>query len=266
MNKRRIFAISAFVYLFLAAFTFHPDIKTIFCQAQFLTKGVFNIYSFFIANPEKAFLGPFVYPPLAYYIYGLFYIPIKIIGGSGFIEWLGMGNDAIGVPHIYQYLFSIKLPAILIHFFTGYILMRFFDEEEVQKRALVFWFFNPVSIYVVAFMGQIDSFVVLLTVISLLYAHKKPILSLIILGLGAAVKTYPLLLIPFFAIIIGKNWRGRFKYFVLGFLPYIFIILPYIRTQAFYSSSFASGLSMRIFELKLPIGYGENIVILPGIL
>src|SRR3990170_4422941 len=111
MTKKQIFALAAFTYLFLAPFTYHPDIKTIFYQTQFLTQGVFNIYAFFATNPDLAFLGPFVYPPLAYLIYGLLFIPVKILAGSGFVQWLAMGNDAVGVSHIFQYLFVMKIPA-----------------------------------------------------------------------------------------------------------------------------------------------------------
>lgn len=266
MTKKQIFVLAAFTYLFLAPFTYHPDIKTIFYQSQFLSQGIFNIYSFFAANPEKAFLGPFVYPPLAFFTFGLLFIPVKMIAGSGFVDWLGMGNDAVGVTHIFQYLFVLKLPVIIAHFITAFVMMKFIDGEKKQKIALSLWFFNPISLYTVGFMGQIDSFAVLLTVLALLLAKKKSIYATVLLGLGAAFKTYPLLVLPFLAIYSGKTWSKKLLSFALGFGTYLLFILPFITTPAFYSSTFVSGLSQRLFELKLYLGFGENILIVPALL
>jgi len=266
MTKKQIFVLAAFTYLFLAPFTYHPDIKTIFYQSQFLSQGIFNIYSFFAANPEKAFLGPFVYPPLAFFTFGLLFIPVKMIAGSGFVDWLGMGNDAVGVTHIFQYLFVLKLPVIIAHFITAFVMMKFIDGEKKQKIALSLWFFNPISLYTVGFMGQIDSFAVLLTVLALFLAKKKSIYATVLLGLGAAFKTYPLLVLPFLAIYSGKTWSKKLLSFALGFGTYLLFILPFITTPAFYSSTFVSGLSQRLFELKLYLGFGENILIVPALL
>ena len=266
MTKRNIFATALFIYLFLAAFTYHPDIKTIFYQTQFLTKGVFNIYSFFAANPEKAYLGPFVYPPLAYFLYGIFFIPVKLIAGSGFVQWLGMGNDAVGVTHIFRYLFALKIPAIVIHFISAFVITGFFQDKSLQKKALLFWFFNPVSIYVVVFMGQIDAMAVLLSILALFYANKKPLFSSFLLGLGGAIKTYPLLLIPYLAIIAGSSWKRRALNIAIGFAAYLIFVMPFLKTPAFFSSTFVSGLSQRLFEARILLGYGENILIIPVIL
>src|SRR3989344_1394421 len=266
MTKKQIFVLAAFTYLFPAPFTYHPDIKTIFYQSQFLSQGIFNIYSFFAANPGKAFLGPFVYPPLAFFTFGLLFIPVKMIAGSGFVDWLGMGNDAVGVTHIFQCLFVLKLPVIIAHFITAFVMMKFIDGEKKQKIALSLWFFNQISLYTVGFMGQIDSFAVLLTVLALLLAKKKSIYATVLLGLGAAFKTYPLLVLPFLAIYSGKTWSKKLLSFALGFGTYLLFILPFITTPAFYSSTFVSGLSQRLFELKLYVGFGENILIIPAIL
>jgi len=266
MTKRQIFSLALFVYLLLAPFTYHPDIKTIFYQSQFFSQGFFNIYSFFDVHRDLAFLGQFVYPPLAYFIYGALFIPVKVMAGNGFVNWLAMGSDAVSVPHIFQYIFAMKLPAIIAFFVTGNILNKHFDSEVDQKKSLLLWFFNPISIYVVAFMSQIDSIAVLMTVLSLFCASKKPKLALVILGLGAAFKTYPLILIPFMALILGITWKKKLIYMFFGFVPYFLTILPFLKTPAFLTSTLVSGLSQRLFELRMSVGYGESILLVPAFL
>ena len=263
MGNRRIYAIAAFFYIFILPLFFHPDIKTIFYQSQFLLQGVTNIYSFIASNPAQAISGPFVYPPLAYFLLGITYLPVKLIAGAGFSEWLAMGNDAVGVVGIYRYLFAMKLPLLITFFISGYILTRLVDGKETRSRLLLLWFFNPISIYTVGFMGQIDSMVVMTTVLAVYYAKRRPYLASALLGIGGLIKSYPLLLIPFFAVLVSSKWKDRIKVAIPGFLVYFLGIIPYLSTPAFYESSLVSGLSQRMFQLSISLGFGVEIPIIP---
>ncbi len=265
-SMRKTLLAGTFLYIFLAPFFFHPDIKTIFYLSQFLKDGVFNIYEFLAANPDRVLLGPFVYPPLAYFLFGTLFLPVKILAGSGFVEWLSMGNDAVAVPHIFQYLFSIKLPLILVHTATGFFLVRLLDNPREKIIALTIWFFNPISIYIVAMMGQFDGIPAFLTVVSLVLVSRQPYLSVFILGLAAALKSYPLFLLPFMVLFLGKTWFTRIKFLAIGLSTYLITIIPYLRTPEFYEDALVSNLSQRIFEISLPIGFNERLLIIPGII
>ena len=264
-SLRNIFFAALFLYIFLAPFFFHPDLKTILYQSQFLSNGVTNIYRFLAENPDRAYLGPFVYPPLAYFIFGVLFAPIKFFAGGGFVDWLGMGNDAVSVAHIHRYLFVMKLPLIFVHFVTGVILTRLLQDKKKRGVLLLVWFFNPISLYVVSLMGQFDGIAVLATVLALMWAAKRPHWSALMLGIGGAIKSYPLLLLPFLAITAGKGLKQQLKIFVIGLIPYLLVITPFLKTQAFYQNTLVSGLSQRIFQAALPIGFDERIILFPGI-
>ena len=51
MKKLVILAVA--LRLLVAAFIFHPDIKTIGFQTSFLKEGVFNIYSYLVDNKKS---------------------------------------------------------------------------------------------------------------------------------------------------------------------------------------------------------------------
>ena len=187
VEVKRSLLVAAFFYFFIAPFFFHPDIKIIYYLSQFFSHGVFNIYQYIAANPDKALLGPFVYPPLSYFVIGLIHPVVNFLAGPGFTPWLGMGNDAVDVAGIFRYLFLIKTPLILALLATGWALSK----VSTRRNLLWIWFFNPVTIYVVGFMGQIDILPVMLTVFALLLAKPKPFLAAVLLGLGGALKTYP---------------------------------------------------------------------------
>lgn len=264
INEHRIvLAVGLFTYFLIAPFYFHPDIKTIFYLAHFLKEGVFNIYDFIAQNPERSFLGPFVYPPLTYFLFGLLYFPISLLAGLNFDKWLAMGNTAVSVDNIFRYIFLLKLPVILAHLATGVLLTRFFIEKKKAKHVLLLWLFNPVSLYVVGFMGQFDGIVAGVTVVSLLYFRKRPFLSMAILGLAAAMKTYPLILIPFLAFSGSGKIIDKLKLISVGIIPYFLFIVPYLSTPAFYGDTLTSSLSKRVFDLSLPFWTGVSVPVVP---
>ena len=259
----QIFLAAVFLRIFLAPFFFHPDTKTNYYNSHFLSSGVVNIYEFLAKNPDKAFLGEFSYPPLTYFFYGLLYYPLKVILGPDFLNWLAMGNDAVAVPNIFRYLFFMKVPLFFFEFFVGFLITKILKDEKEIKRALLFWFFNPANIYAITFMGQFDIIPAFLTVLALyLVVNKRKVVwGAIALGLGGALKTYPLLLLPFLSIIATKGLWKQFKVFILGLFPYLLFVLPFLTSASFSQSSFVSGLSQRLFILNLSIGFEEQILL-----
>lgn len=267
MNQHaKIFIVAGFFYLFIAPFFFHPDIKVITYLAQFLSQGVFNIYDFVATHPDRSFLGPFVYPPLAYFVWGMIFPVINYLGGADFSAWLAMGNDAVGVPHLLRYLFLLKLPLIGAHLLAGNLLVRQVADIKKRRIILLFWFFNPVAIYTVGLMGQIDVLPVLTTVLALVWFRKHSLLSAVMLGLGAATKTYPLLLLPFAALLGATSLRKSLAILAAGALAYLALVLPFLTTPAFWQDTLTSGLTQRIFQLGLPLGFGENVLLVPAYL
>ncbi len=265
-NTTSIVIFALFTYLFISPFFFHPDLKIIYHHAQFLTSGVFNIYSFLNSHPEHATLGQFVYPPLAYLVFGLLTSIAKIFSGPEFISWLAQGNTAVSTPYIFRYLFMLKRPLVLIHIFTGLLIGRLFTKEEEKKWSMAIWFFNPISIYVVAVIGQFDIIPVFLTVLSLVLFPKKPFLAAICLGLGGSLKTYPLLLLPFLSVAAFPGWPKRILVAVVGLMPYLLFTLPFIKDPNFINNVLVSGLSQRLFHASLPIGFDKSILIIPGLI
>lgn len=257
--------VSTFVYLFIAPFFFQPDLKVIYYLSQFFSHGVIDIYKFLGENPEKSFLGPFVYLPLSYFTFGVLFIPVKLLAGSNFVDWLGMGNDAVSIPQIFRYIFLMKFPLIVVHLATGWLLTKVLTEARLKTVILFVWFFNPISLYVVGMMGQLDGIPTLLTVLAFLLAGRNPYLSALLLGFGASFKSYPLLMLPFLSVVATNTWRKSVGVFFVGIIPFVLTIFPFLATPEFYRDALASGLALRIFEARIQIGFNEQILVLPAI-
>ena len=260
-----IIIFATFFYLFLSPFFFHPDLKIIYHHSQFLSAGVVNIYSFLAQNPEHSSLGQFVYPPLTYLVFGILFPVVRIFAGSEFTSWLAQGNTAVVTPFIFRYLFLLKLPLVLVHLYTGYLISRFFKDQRDQALSLSLWYFNPISIYTVAIIGQFDIFPVFFTVASLALFHKKKFFwSVVCLGLGASLKTYPLLLLPFVSLAASEKWPRRIGLFIAGLVPYLIFITPFIRDPNFITNVLASGLSQRLFSAEVSIGFDKGVMLVPA--
>lgn len=248
MTTKKIIGLGTVCYLLLIPFFYHPDLKIIYYLANFLSAGVGNIYAYISTHPGAANLGNFVYPPAAYFSLGLLAIVIKPLAGESWASWLGMGNDAVNTIHLFRYLFLMKLPLVAAHSVSALLLVKLVADEKRKKLLALLWFFNPVSIYVVVMMGQIDGLAALTVIAAVVLASKKPYLAALLLGIGAAIKTFPLLFLPLLLIFIPGNLLKRLWVGIIGGLSYLIWIGPYLTTPAFYSSTLVSGLSQRVFH------------------
>ena len=264
MNKKILYA-GILLYLLLIPFFYHSDIKEIYFKSQFLSQGVFNIYSHLTGSAETGLFGPFNYQPFTYFLFGLLYIPVKLLAGPDLAGWLAMGNNAVEIPHLMRYLFLMKLPLIIVFSITGVYLAKLFQDNKSKDLTLLLWFFNPISIYVVGMIGQFDIIPVLLSVMALFYARKRQYLSASLLGLGAAMKGFPIFLLPFLVILMEGSLIKRIRVFLVGLGSYIIFILPFITNRAFIESAATSGLTQRMFIPGISFGFDEKFLIIPGL-
>lgn len=224
-------------------FFFHPDIKVYSQQASLLNKGVFNIY-------EKE---EFVYQPLTYLFWGGYQAVIDPMA-KGLDGWLeDASGGAINHPLLYWYLFILKLPILIFDLFLAVLIFK-----TVGKKALSLWLFNPFTIILLYVFSNVDIFPLFFILLSYFYYKKeKNFLSAVLLGIGAGFKMYPLLLLPFF-LINQKNWR-RITVYLAGALGTFFLILLPFMGQAMLQASLVSGLSTRIFQGQISLGFGESL-------
>lgn len=260
---KRLLVLAIVLRLLVAAFLFHPDIKTYNFQASFLKKGVFNIYTYLIENKKNLTLkDDFVYFPLTYFTVGGYQWIVSPILGNGFDSWLADAgsNSFVSNPNIFKYLVVLKLPYLILDIIIAFLLKKFFDDIELGKKAFTLWLFNPFTIFIIYAFSNIDIYAVLLTVIAFLLLRKeKLILSSILFGFAAAFKLYPILFVPFL-ILKAKSVKEKI---LVGGIPVLILcvtILP-LWSQDFVQSALISGLTTRIFNPGFSIGFNESMIV-----
>ncbi len=260
---KKLVALAIILRLLVAAFIFHPDIKTFNFQASFLRNGVFNIYSYLVDNKEILPLKEnFVYFPLTYLTLGSYQAVVAPLMGEGFDSWL-TNADSFGIvadTNIFRYLILLKLPYLVLDIAIAFILLKYFNDKKMGKKAFTFWLFNPFTIFIIYAFGNVDIFPVILVLGSLLFiTREKPVLAALMIGLAASFKIYPLLFIPFL-FVSGKSLKEKLKLVAIPFGVFGAISLPFL-SPAFLESTLISGLTTRLFNPGINVGFGESIVV-----
>lgn len=250
---KKILVLAIFLRLILAAFYFHPDIKTYNFQASFFKKGVFNIYEYLTEHKKDLPLKEeFVYFPLAYFVTGGYQLVVSPILGLQFDSWVGSADSNLTVrdSSIFKYLTVLKLPYLILDILIAFILMKFFEKQEDKRKAFIIWLFNPFTIILIYVFSNIDMYPVLLTLLSFLLLKKEKLyLGSVLLGLASGFKLYPLLFTPFL-FAFGKDIKEKVLASIISLMIFALISIPFTST-AFVDSALVSGLSTGIFRSNL---------------
>lgn len=259
----KIFVLALLVRLIIMPFYFHPDIKTYNFQSSFLKQGVFDIYSYLIANKDKLPLkDEFVYFPLTYFSLGGYQMIMKPFLGDNFQSWLwDASQNAIDQTNVFRYLFILKLPYLILDFATAIILMNLFEDNKKKRTAFTLWLLNPFSIVLIYIFSNIDIFPVFLTVLSLYFSKKNRIvIASLLIGLAAGFKAYPILFLPFL-FFYAQGLKQKVLAIAPGLIAFLAVIAPFLKSTGFQQSTLASGLTTRIISPTFAIGFNESLII-----
>ena len=130
------------------------------------------------------------------------------------LEHLGMsGAAALAV--------AWKLPLVLANLLVGAILVDLGRQLRCQRPALIptLWLISPVSLWVSAGHGQIESLTILAIVLSLdMLLRRRPLLAGIVVGLGVGIEYLPALvaLVVIFWLYVSVIERHEVYRFVVG--------------------------------------------------
>ena len=248
--------------------TAHPDIWALnFGEYFFAFKGVVNIYDYLYSLPlshplvQNYGTNFFSYPPLAYFTLGIFSWLLRPFANPEFTPWLMVHlGEVYRNSDLFKQLFLFKFPYLFFDLGLAFLLASLFKKEKEQKLALILWLFNPLTLYTTFMIGQFDILPVFLIAFCLwLTVKRKDGLAAVTLGLGGAFKMFPLLLVLPLALALGKSLKERLKLVVLGVLPYLIIIAPFLSSVAFRQVVLFSNQSQKMLFANLAVSGAEGI-------
>jgi len=203
-------------------------------------------------------LDLFIYPPLAYLTPALFMFLLgPFYNFSANNAFLLDMDKMFQTIEIFRLGFLLKFPYLLFDFLLAFLLLKIFKDKG--PRAFKFWMLNPLTLYATFGMGQFDIIPTLLVVASIFFALKnKKWLTVMMLGIGGAYKVFPLLFLPIFVLLLDKNFWRRLSLLIVGFLPYLLVIAPYLFFSPMYrQAAFLASQTEKMLFMKLPLSGAE---------
>lgn len=261
--------IGVLIRIVLMPITYHQDLLGHSIVGYlFAYKGIPNIYDYLFnlpaTDPLVKNIGVtdiFIYPPLTYYTLGIFRLIVKPFADPNFIPWVISNLSSIySYPRLGWQLFLFKFPYLFVDAACAFLLVGLFDDIKKKKLAFVLWMFNPVTIYATFMVGQIDILPVFFTLLACLLVKKKKLgWALFSLGIGAAYKTYPLLLIPPAAFLLGETFWKKVKLLLVGILPYLLVIAPYLLSKGFRAMVLFGPKETKMLFMSWPVTAAEGV-------
>jgi hypothetical protein len=131
-------------------------------------------------------------------------------------------------PDAFQTLFALKLPYLLADLGAGLLLLALVAGVGARqaRRAWVFWMLSPIGLYATYVFGRYEAFAVVLVLAALLAVERdRPWLGAVLLGLAVTMRTYPLLLVPVFALVAVRPPLRQAGWAALALAPFGLVML-----------------------------------------
>ncbi len=263
--------------IFLSFSTQHPDIWGISLTPSFFANhGVLNIYDYLghldISTSDYAKnLGNtlntadiFIYPPLAYFTLGILMLLLKPFYDVSYFNVVAANLEkTLGDPRLFQYLFLAKLPYMLFDFGALYFFYKMFkNNKSVQRIVFFLWLFNPVTIYASYMIGNFDIIPIFFTVVGLYFFIKqRDVLGFLFFGIGAAYKTYPILVAFPLLFYFGDTLKKKILYGTALVGPYILTSLPFLTTPEYRRDVLFNSKETKFLFMGLPVSGAEVVYV-----
>ena len=264
LKVKNIFIGAIVIRLLFSLFFFHPDIKSQHFHAQFFRQGIIDIYGYIDSHLQTLpYRDTFNYPPLTYYMLGAVSFSASLFAGPEFTPWLNdWGPDVYTSGKMLPFLLLLKIPYIILDLGIAVLLCKYLKKERMPIRlsVLFFWLFNPLTLYAVYMLSQFDILAVFSAVAALYFTRQNRITpALIALGLGAMLKSYPLLFVPF--VLLREKSLKSALFSLAGLSGALLLpILPVISSSAFRYTMTHSNLMQSIFESGIGIGGNQQLI------
>lgn len=250
--------IAVVIRLILAAFLFHTDLKGHYMEAALTKNGIAAGYEQGV-NQQT----PLHYPPVIYILYNTHQFINSWMFSPYFEAWLKDGSflHLENNQNIFRDLLVMKLPIMIFDFLTAFLLILLAPVGK-KRLAAALWLLNPFSLYAIYFFGQFDIIAAFLVLTSIYLWHKSKFnISYGVLGLAAAVKVFPLLLLPILLIYDPRSTIKKISGSALFAAVFLICLAPIITSTIALKSVFLSNLTGGLFKASIDLGGGKTLPI-----
>jgi len=171
-------------------------------------------------------------------------------------------NQNLTNPHSLKAIFLAKIPFVFFEYLSLWLLLKFFKKKDWLK-VMIFWLFNPVNLYVLYGFGRFESAVVFILLwFFWLIKRQKLAWASLVFGFLILTRTFFIILIPLYFLLLGRSFKKKIKYLALEMAPFslwyfynqIWLIKPQL-TSIFQEGKHGN----YVFESQISLGQGQVI-------
>jgi hypothetical protein len=221
-NLKRWLCIGLLLRLLAMPFTLHGDALFVNGTPHFLAHGDWNAY----ATAHDGY-GRFYYPPLSLVFTAAMQWATQTVFSSHekFLHLVAQGEtkSLLDSESLYLSLFLLKLPYLFVEVLLFSMVWRLLKKQEDRRGFAILWGFNPLVIYGVYMIGQIDLLPTLCVVLAFYFCLQegKGIWACALLGFGCLFKIFPILFLPLVVCLCARSWRQVIVLFLFGSAPVV---------------------------------------------
>lgn len=121
--------------------------------------------------------------------------------------------EFVSQPTIFRTLFIIKLPFLAADLITAWALWQYCERSAAARNAVLFWLFNPVTIFAFYIFGRFESIPVMFCMLSLLALKRQHlVLAAVMIGLSINSREIFIFFGPLFVALICSPSCSHFKW------------------------------------------------------
>lgn len=211
------------VRLAVMPLAFHSDLLAIYWRAHLIAyegelfaSYLVNMGAHYVHAVSLRLLAPILPPPEAVWTQPWWW------ADSGGLE-PQITREFASSPEVFSTLFALKLPYLAVDIGAGLLLLALAGaaRPDAVRRAWAFWMLSPIGIYATYMFARYEAFPVALILAAILACERKrPWSGAVLLGLAITMRTYPLLLIPVFALVAVRGLGRQGAWAGLALVPF----------------------------------------------
>jgi len=247
---RKVFCLGLLLRLLLMPFFGHWDLTSLH---QVATVGPSHFYDFSFS----------IYPPLTYYLLIVWQKIISFFISFDFFNLLNLPNIvSFTSPFVFRHLFLLKVLYLFFDLPCAFLLKSLLATEKQKKTAFAFWMLNPILLYTTYMWGTVDVLVAFFLLLCLFWAlNERVLLGAFCLGLSAAFKVFPLILLPFYLVMALTTARKRVLGLIFGVLPLFLSSFHHWHDARFFRQVLLSDRSRLLTQAGIYIGADQFLMV-----
>lgn len=121
--------------------------------------------------------------------------------------------EFVSQPDIFRALFIIKLPFLAADLVTAWALYQYCERSAASRNAVIFWLFNPITLFAFYIFGRFEAIPVMFCMLSLLAIQRKQlVLAAVMIGLSINSREIFIFYGPLFIALVCSPSASQFKW------------------------------------------------------